>query len=122
MINGLSFPNLKVLASVTLEDVENTQISLVDITDIYLTSYSGIVGITITSSSNLRLMINSQGASGDAETDDPGFWIYAYHIGDGSVKIDYPYPDYENEIARRCIWFYEKKYKNKTVSSTCILG
>jgi glycosyltransferase involved in cell wall biosynthesis len=33
---------------------------------------------------------------------------YAYHIGDGSVKIDYPYPEYENEIARRCIWFYEK--------------
>jgi len=78
MINGLSFPNLKVLASTTQEDVENTQISLVDITDIYLSSYSGIVGITITSNSNLRLMINSQGANGDAETDDPGFWIYAY--------------------------------------------
>ncbi len=56
MINGLSFPNLKVLASTTQEDVENTQISLVDITDIYLSSYSGIVGITITSNSNLRLM------------------------------------------------------------------
>jgi len=77
MINGLSFPNLKVLASTTQEDVENTQISLVDITNLYLSSYSGIVGITITSNSNLRLMINSQGENGDAETDDAGIWILA---------------------------------------------
>jgi hypothetical protein len=76
MINGLSFPNLKVLASVTLEDVQNTQVALTAITD-NLTSYSGIVGITFTSNSNLRLLINIQGESGDAETDDPGFWIFA---------------------------------------------
>lgn len=33
---------------------------------------------------------------------------YAYHLGDESVKIDYPYPGYEKEIARRCIWFFDK--------------
>ena len=33
---------------------------------------------------------------------------YAYHVGDGSVKIDYPFPDYDKEIARRCIWFTDK--------------
>jgi len=32
---------------------------------------------------------------------------YAYHLGDGSVKITYPYPGYEDEIARRCIWFFD---------------
>ena len=77
MINGLSFPNLKVLASVTVEDVQDTQISLVTITDSYLYYYSGIVGVTFTSNSNLRLMINPQGEGGDAETDVPGFWIFA---------------------------------------------
>lgn len=32
---------------------------------------------------------------------------YAYHLGDGSIKIEYPYPGYELEIARRCIWFFQ---------------
>ncbi|NDB83772.1 MAG: glycosyltransferase, partial [Alphaproteobacteria bacterium] len=32
---------------------------------------------------------------------------YAYHFGDGSVEIKYPFEGYKEEIGRRCIWFYD---------------
>jgi glycosyltransferase involved in cell wall biosynthesis len=33
---------------------------------------------------------------------------YAYHFGEGDVDIVYPFAGYKDEIARRCIWFFDR--------------
>lgn len=33
---------------------------------------------------------------------------YAYHFGEGDADIAYPFAGYKDEIARRCIWFFDR--------------
>jgi glycosyltransferase involved in cell wall biosynthesis len=33
---------------------------------------------------------------------------YAYHFGNGDTDIAYPFTGYKDEIARRCIWFFDR--------------
>jgi len=75
MIGGANFPNLKILGVTILEDVENTQRSFQDDIIPQVENSSGIVGVTISSNSDLRLYIADNGPNGDAETDSPAIWI-----------------------------------------------
>jgi hypothetical protein len=75
MLSGVNFPNLKILGVIILEDVENTQKSFRDDIIPQVENSSGIVGVTISSNSDLRLHIADNGPNNDAETDQPAIWI-----------------------------------------------